>query len=46
MSKKSWFLEKIYAKNFHFNSFCPYFCPAKNGEKRIIMALFIGSKQV
>ena len=30
MSKKSCFSEKNYAKNFHFNIFCPYFCPVKS----------------
>jgi len=29
MRKKSCFLEKFYAKIFHFNVFCPYFCPLK-----------------
>jgi len=29
MDKKSWFSIKNYAKKFHFNLFCPYFCPVK-----------------
>jgi len=34
-SKKSWLLEKICAKKFHFNAFCPYFCPLKSVQKRL-----------
>ena len=29
MDKKSCINENFYAKKFHFNSFCPYFCPLK-----------------
>jgi len=39
MGKKSWVSIKNYAKKFHFNSFCPYFCPVKNNCFKVKISL-------